>query len=200
MRLISPEGKQIGILPLEEALKTADEIGLDLVEVDPVANPPVCRIMDYGKYKYEQTIKLKEARKKQTLITFKEMKMRPKIDQHDYEIKMKHVRRFLEAGNKVKVTIMFRGREMSHVDLGERLLQKLAEDVSDLGSVESPAKLDGRNMLMILTPQVLHRRGDHLSKKEKPKNKRADMGSGEGEEKAKGSETATQEGTKEAKS
>ncbi len=175
-------------------MRAADDMGLDLVEVDPVANPPVCRIMDYGKYRYEQTIKLKEARKKQTLITFKEMKMRPKIDQHDYEVKMKHVRRFLEAGNKVKVTIMFRGREMSHVDLGERLLEKLAEDVSDLGSVESPAKLDGRNMLMILTPQVLHRRGDHQSRKEKSRAMRAKTENAKDEEKEKsGAATAQAE-------
>lgn len=140
---------------------------MDLVEVDPVADPPVCRIMDYGKYRYERTIRQKEARKKQTLITFKEMKMRPKIDPHDYEIKKKHIRRFLESGHKVKVTIMFRGREMNHTDLGERLLVKLAGEVADLGTVEMPAKLDGRNMLMVLTPMVLHRRGDNLKSRER---------------------------------
>lgn len=160
VRLISEDGRQLGIKPVEEALNYADEVGLDLVEVDPRANPPVCRVMDYGKYRYEQTIRQKEARKKQTLVTFKEMKMRPKIDQHDYDIKTRHIRRFLEAGHKVKVTVMFRGREMSHTELGEKLLAKLSEDIQDLGTVESQPKLDGRNMVMVINPIHTHRRGD----------------------------------------
>jgi translation initiation factor IF-3 len=160
VRLIGEDGKQLGIKPVEEALRYADEVGLDLVEVDPRADPPVCRVMDYGKYRYEQTIRQKEARKKQTLVTFKEMKMRPKIDHHDYDIKTKHIRRFLEAGHKVKVTVMFRGREMSHTDLGEKLLKRLAEEISDLGTVESQPKLDGRNMVMILNPVHTYRRGE----------------------------------------
>lgn len=160
VRLISGDGEQLGIKTLEEAQKVADDLGLDLVEVDPNGSPPVCRIMDYSKYRYEQAIRLKEARKKQTLVTFKEMKMRPKIDPHDYETKTKHIKRFLESGHKVKVTVMFRGREMTHTELGEKLLVRLAEDIKDLGTVESKPKLDGRNMVMVLTPAVLHRRGD----------------------------------------
>lgn len=152
VRLVGPDGKQIGIKPVEEALRIAEEMDLDLVEVAPLAEPPVCKIMDYGKYRYEQTVKMKEARKKQAVVVYKEMKMRPKIDRHDYEIKKRHIERFLKAGNKVKVTIMFRGREMTHTDLGKSLLQQLAEELAELGTVESEPKLEGRNMQMIMTP------------------------------------------------
>ncbi|MBC7254164.1 MAG: translation initiation factor IF-3 [Actinobacteria bacterium] len=152
VRVVGPDGKQIGIKPLEEALRLAEEMDLDLVEVAPLADPPVCKIMDYGKYRYEQTVKMKEARKKQAVVSFKEMKMRPKIDRHDYEIKKRHIERFLKAGHKVKVTVMFRGREMTHTEKGLELLRQLAEEVSELGSVESEPKLEGRNMQMILTP------------------------------------------------
>jgi translation initiation factor IF-3 len=152
VRVVGPDGKQIGIKPLEEALRLAEEMDLDLVEVAPLADPPVCKIMDYGKYRYEQTVKMKEARKKQAVVSFKEMKMRPKIDRHDYEIKKRHIERFLKAGHKVKVTVMFRGREMTHTEKGLELLQQLAEEVSELGSVESEPRLEGRNMQMILTP------------------------------------------------
>lgn len=152
VRLVGPDGKQIGIKPVEEALRIAEDMDLDLVEVAPLADPPVCKIMDYGKYRYEQTVKMKEARKKQAVVVYKEMKMRPKIDRHDYEIKKRHIERFLKAGNKVKVTVMFRGREMSHTDLGRSLLQQLAEELAELGTVESEPKLEGRNMQMILTP------------------------------------------------
>ncbi len=130
----------------------AQDQDLDLVEVAPQADPPVCRIMDYGKYKYEQDVKQREARKKQTNIVVKEMKMRPKIDRHDYETKKGHVIRFLRQGAKVKVTIMFRGRETARAELGERLLDQLAEDVSDIAKVDIPARLDGRNMTMVLGP------------------------------------------------
>lgn len=150
--MVGPDGKQIGIKPLEEALRLAEEMDLDLVEVAPLADPPVCKIMDYGKYRYEQTVKMKEARKKQAVVSFKEMKMRPKIDRHDYEIKRRHIERFLKAGHKVKVTVMFRGREMSHTDRGMELLRQLAEEVSELATVESEPKLEGRNMQMILAP------------------------------------------------
>ena len=136
-------------------MKLAEDMDLDLVEVAPQANPPVCKIMDYGKYRYEQTVKMKEARKKQSVVTFKEMKMRPKIDRHDYEIKKKHIERFLNAGSKVKVTIMFRGREMSHTELGKNLLEKLAEELQELGTVESMPKLEGRNMQMIVSPNMV---------------------------------------------
>lgn len=152
VRVVGPDGKQIGIMPLKEALKIAEDMDLDLVEVAPQADPPVCKVMDYGKYRYEQSIKEREARKKQTVITYKEMKMRPKIDVHDYEVKKRHIERFLKSGHKVKVTVMFRGREMSHTELGLNLLKRLAEEVSELGTVESEPKLDGRNMQMILAP------------------------------------------------
>ena len=152
VRVVDPEGKQLGIKPIEEALDLADDMDLDLVEVAPQAQPPVCKIMDYGKYRYEQTVKMKEARKKQSVVQYKEMKMRPKIDRHDYEIKRKHIIRFLESGYKVKVTIMFRGREMSHTELGRNLLDQLAEELQDLGVVESNPKLDGRNMQMVMAP------------------------------------------------
>ena len=130
----------------------AEEQDLDLVEVAPQADPPVCRIMDYGKYKYEQAVRQKEARKKQSLIVVKEMKMRPKIDRHDYETKKGHVVRFLRQGAKVKVTIMFRGREMSHQELGRKLLDRLADDLSEIARIETMPKLDGRNMTMVLSP------------------------------------------------
>ncbi len=130
----------------------AQEQDLDLVEVAPQADPPVCRIMDYGKYKYEQAVRKKEARKKQSLVVVKEMKMRPKIDTHDYETKKGHVVRFLQQGAKVKMTIMFRGRETVHPELGQRLLDRLAEEVADIAKVDTPPKLDGRNMTMVLSP------------------------------------------------
>lgn len=133
-------------------MRIARDSDLDLVEVAPQSRPPVCKIMDYSKYKYEQEIKAKEARKKQTTITVKEIKLRPKIDIHDFQTKKKHVERFLAAGDKVKVTIMFRGREMAHQELGEKLLTRLAEEVAELGVVESKPKVDGRNMVMMMSP------------------------------------------------
>lgn len=125
---------------------------LDLVEVAPQENPPVCRIMDYGKFKYERAVRQKEARKRQARIEVKEIKFRPKIDRHDYETKKGHVIRFLQAGARVKVTIMFRGREMAHTELGQRILERLTEDVKELATVDAPSKLDGRNMIMVLAP------------------------------------------------
>jgi translation initiation factor IF-3 len=135
-----------------EAMRMAQEQDLDLVEVAPMARPPVCKIMDYGKFKYEEALRAKEARKKQSLTIIKEIKLRPKIDPHDYGTKKGHVERFLKAGDKVKVTIMFRGREQSRPELGYRLLQRLADDVTDLGLVESAPKQDGRNMIMVIAP------------------------------------------------
>lgn len=152
VRLIDPEGNQLGIKPTKEALQIALDFDLDLVEIAPQANPPVCRIMDYGKFKYEQTQKAKKAKKHQSTIVLKEIKLRPKIENHDFETKKRHVRRFLEAGAKVKVTIMFRGREMTHTELGKNLLERLADEVADLGTVDSPPKLDGRNMIMMMSP------------------------------------------------
>ena len=142
----------MGIISIEDALALAAEQDLDLVEVAPQADPPVCRIMDYGKYKYEQAVRQKEARKKQSLIVVKEMKMRPKIDPHDYATKKGHVVRFLKQGAKVRVTIMFRGREAAHPELGRKLLDRLAADVADIAKIENPPKLDGRNMTMVLNP------------------------------------------------
>jgi len=152
VRLVGAKGEQIGIVSVTEALRLAQESELDLVEVAPTARPPVCKLMDYGKFKYESAVKARESRKNQTQTIVKEIKLRPKIDPHDYGTKKGHVERFLKAGDKVKVTIMFRGREQSRPELGFRLLQRLADDVSDLGFVESQAKQDGRNMIMVIGP------------------------------------------------
>nr|WP_245565109.1 translation initiation factor IF-3 [Nocardioides insulae] len=152
VRLVGPNGETVGIVPTADALRLAQEADLDLVEVAPMARPPVCKLMDYGKFKYENAQKAREARRNQTNVIIKEMKLRPKIDQHDYETKKGHVVRFLNAGDKVKITIMFRGREQHRPELGFRLLQKLAEDVQELGFVESQPKQDGRNMTMVLGP------------------------------------------------
>jgi translation initiation factor IF-3 len=152
VRLVGPNGEQVGIVRIEDALRLAVEADLDLVEVAPTARPPVCKLMDYGKFKYESDQKARESRRNQHLTVIKEQKLRPKIDPHDYETKKGHVSRFLKAGNKVKVTIMFRGREQSRPELGFRLLQRLADDVIDLGYVESSPKQDGRNMIMVLAP------------------------------------------------
>ena len=152
MRVVAEDGKQIGILETSEALALAAQQDLDLVEVAPQADPPVCRIMDYGKYKYEQAVRQRESRKKQSLVVVKEMKMRPKIDRHDYEVKKGHVVRFLRQGAKVKITIMFRGRETLRADLGQKLLEQLANDLTEIAKVEAAPKLDGRNMTMVLAP------------------------------------------------
>jgi translation initiation factor IF-3 len=155
VRLVGAKGEQIGIVSINEALRLAQEAELDLVEVAPTARPPVCKLMDYGKFKYESAVKARESRKNQTQTIVKEIKLRPKIDPHDYGTKKGHVERFLKAGDKVKVTIMFRGREQSRPELGFRLLQKLADDVTELGFVEAQPKQDGRNMIMVIGP---HRR------------------------------------------
>jgi len=151
-RLIGVDGSQLGIFDIDNAQKIADDQGLDLVEIAPDATPPVCRVMDYSKYKYEQAQKAKAARKKQSRIDIKEMKFRPKIDTGDYETKKRHVLRFLMSGAKVKVTIMFRGREMAHPDLGLNILEKLAEDLREVATIEVQPKLEGRNMFMLLAP------------------------------------------------
>jgi translation initiation factor IF-3 len=150
--LIGAGGEQLGVKPLPEALTIAREEELDLVEVAPNANPPVCRIMNYGRYKYEQEQRRKESRRKATNVVVKEMKFRPKIDEHDYVTKMKHVERFLAEGSKVKLTIMFRGREVFHPELGLRILERVADQVSDIATVESAPRQDGRNMTMVLNP------------------------------------------------
>ena len=142
----------MGIVPLERALQLANDVDLDLVEVAPHARPPVCKLMDYGKFKYESALKAREARRHQQQTVIKEMKLRPKIDTHDYETKKGHVERFLRAGDKVRVTIMFRGREQSRPELGYRLLKRLSDEVAELGFVESAPRQDGRNMVMMLAP------------------------------------------------
>ncbi|MGN6781850.1 MAG: translation initiation factor IF-3 [Marmoricola sp.] len=152
VRLVGPNGETVGIVPTEQALKLAQEADLDLVEIAPQGRPPVAKLMDYGKFKYENAQKAREARRNQTNVIIKEMKLRPKIDAHDYATKKGHVVRFLKAGDKVKITIMFRGREQHRPELGFRLLHRLAEDVQDLGFVESAPKQDGRNMIMVLGP------------------------------------------------
>jgi translation initiation factor IF-3 len=149
---VDADGTQVGVVPLAQALRRARELDLDLVEVAPQAEPPVCRIMDWGKAKYEQEQKQKEARKRQSQISVKEIKMRPKISDNDYRTKSGHVRRFLNDGAKVRASIMFRGREMSHTELGLRLLDRLAEDMSELATIEASPKVDGRNMVMVLAP------------------------------------------------
>jgi translation initiation factor IF-3 len=152
VRLVGPNGEQVGIVSVNDALRLAQEADLDLVEVAPTARPPVAKLMDYGKFKYESALKARESRKNQAQTVIKEIKLRPKIDPHDYGTKKGHVERFLKAGDKVKVTIMFRGREQSRPELGFRLLQRLAGDVEELGFVESQPKQDGRNMIMVIGP------------------------------------------------
>ncbi|MFD0773875.1 translation initiation factor IF-3 [Streptomonospora algeriensis] len=183
VRLVGPNGEQVGIVPVQDALRLAEEAQLDLVEVAPTARPPVAKLMDYGKYKYESAVKARESRRNQSNTIIKEIKLRPKIDPHDYETKKGHVERFLKGGDKVKVTIMFRGREQSRPELGRRLLGRLAEDVSDLGAVESQPKQDGRNMVMVLGPhkrrsenKAESRSGGGKSRREQPKQEQAGQG------------------------
>ena len=153
MRVINPDGVQLGIMSPQEALQTAMSLGLDLVEVAPESKPPVCRIMDYGKYRYEQSKKAREAKKKQTVIELKEIKLRPKTEEHDLQFKVRNTERFLKEGNKAKITMMFRGREMIRMDRGKELLDRFVELLKDVALVEQPAKIEGRNMSMILAPK-----------------------------------------------
>jgi translation initiation factor IF-3 len=152
VRVIDPEGKQLGILPIYEAIRTAASMELDLVEVSPKSEPPVCRIMDYGKFKYQQRKKDQEAKKKQSVIHLKEVKMRPKTEEHDYQFKLRHIERFLKEGNKIKVTMMFRGREMAHTDIGKARLNRIMEEIKEWGKVEQEPKFEGRNCVMVLAP------------------------------------------------
>lgn len=152
--MTSASGEQLGIVTLRDAMRLAGEQQLDLVEVAPMAKPPVCRIMDFGRYRYEQQKRDKEARKKQKVVTVKEVKLRPNIEDHDFDVKFKNALRFLEDGDKVKVTIMFRGRELSHPELGREILQKMAAQLKDLVNVEREPKLEGKNMIMILAPKA----------------------------------------------
>jgi translation initiation factor IF-3 len=152
IRVIDVEGEQVGIIPVEQALAMAEEQGLDLVEVAPLARPPVCRIMDYGKFKYEEQRKAREARKKQQHVQLKEVKMRPGIEDHDFDFKTRHARRFLEEGNKVKLTMMFRGRQMAHPEIGRQVLNKVSELLADIAKVEAGPMMEARAMTMVLTP------------------------------------------------
>ncbi len=151
--MVDSDGNQMGIMPARDALRIAEERQLDLVEIAPQAKPPVCRIMDFGKYKYEQSKKEKEARKKQKIVELKEIKMRPNIEDHDFYVKAKNAARFLKEGDKVKASITFRGREIVHPQLGRQLLVRLAEDLKDIGNVERQPKLEGKNMIMIISPK-----------------------------------------------
>ncbi|MBI4974528.1 MAG: translation initiation factor IF-3 [Candidatus Omnitrophica bacterium] len=150
IRVVGENGEQLGVLPTQEALKRAEEAGLDLVEVAPTAAPPVCRIMDYSKYKYEQEKKEKEAHKKQKVIHLKEVRFGPKIGEHDYQFKLRNLEEFLKRGDKVKVTMMFRGREMAHIDLGRKVLDRLSSDISAIGEIEESPKLEGRFLNMVI--------------------------------------------------
>jgi translation initiation factor IF-3 len=152
VRVIDPEGKQLGILPIFEALRVAAGYELDLVEVSPKSEPPVCRIMDYGKFKYQQQKKAHDAKKKQAVVHIKEVKMRPKTEEHDFQFKLRHIERFLQEGNKIKVTVVFRGRELAHPDLGRNMVNRIVEGIKEIGKVEQEAKFEGRNFVMILTP------------------------------------------------
>lgn len=152
VRVIDPEGKQMGILPLVEAVRAAANFDLDLVEVSPKSEPPVCRIMDYGKFRYQQSKKAHEAKKKQAVVHIKEVKMRPKTEEHDFQFKLRHIERFLKEGNKTKVTVVFRGREMAHPDLGRNMLTRVTEGAKEWGRVEQTPKMEGRNFTMILAP------------------------------------------------
>ena len=153
MRCIDPDGEQLGVLDTFDAIRKAEDFGLDLVEVQPNADPPVCKILDYGKFKYEAQKRANEARKKQKIIEVKEIKLRPNIDEHDYQVKMRNVQKFLNAGDKVKVTLRFRGREMAHQELGANVLTRVREETDEFAKVEAMPKMDGRQMIMVLAPK-----------------------------------------------
>jgi len=152
VRCIGPEGEQLGILTIEQALRMAQENGMDLVEVSPLAKPPVCKIMDYGKFKYTEKRKQSEAKKKQVVVQLKEVKLRPRTEEHDYNVKIKKIREFLEEANKARVTVMFRGREITHRELGTKVLERVIADLKDTAVIESAARMEGRQMFMILAP------------------------------------------------
>lgn len=152
VRVIGDDGEQLGILQRNEAMNIAREAGLDLVEVAPNSEPPVCRIMDYGRYRYEEQKKKQEAKKRQVIVQIKEIKLRPKTDEHDYQTKVTHIRRFIEGGDRCKVTIFFRGREIVHKDRGQTMLDRVIEDTKDIAKVESEARSEGRTLFMMLTP------------------------------------------------
>ena len=189
--MIGPEGEQLGVLQLEAALAKAAEFGLDLVEVSPMAKPPVCKIMDYGKHKYQEKKRANEAKKKQTVVKLKEIKFRPKTEEHDYSFKVRQVREFLMEGNKARITVMFRGREITHREIGQNILRRVETDLKDISVVEQTARLEGRFLFMIMTanPRVLQaikQREQAMEAKaaaaEKPEHK-SDKGDAKGETK-----------------
>ncbi len=151
--MIDENGQQVGIMPLAEALRLAENRNMDLVEVSPTARPPVCRIMDYGRYKYEQAKKAQEARKKQTTVHVKEIKMRPKTDEHDFDFKLRNVKRFLEEGSKAKITVVFRGRELAHPEFGRRMLDRVTAELKDLATIEQMPRMEGKTLSMIVAPK-----------------------------------------------
>ena len=153
VRCIAPDGEQLGVMKTEDAIAAADSHGLDLVEVSPNADPPVCKILDYGKFKFEAQKKRNEAKKKQKVIEVKEIKLRPNIDEHDYQVKMRSVQKFLDEGDKVKVTLRFRGREMAHQELGVNVLNRVREDTDEVAKIEAFPKLEGRQMIMVIAPK-----------------------------------------------
>ncbi|HSN93302.1 MAG TPA: translation initiation factor IF-3 [Anaeromyxobacteraceae bacterium] len=152
VRVIGPSGEQLGVLPIDQALARAQEEGMDLVEVSPLAKPPVCKIMDYGKFKYLEKKKQSEAKKKQVVVQLKEVKFRPRTEEHDYEVKLKKIREFLGEANKARVTVMFRGRELSHRELGHKVLQRIIDDMKEMAVIEAAPRMEGRQMFMILAP------------------------------------------------
>ena len=169
--MIGPDGSQLGIKALPDALSLARELDLDLVEVAPLATPPVCRIMDYGKFRYEESQRQREARKKTAHVTVKEVKFRPKIGKGDFDTKVRHVQEFLEDGHKVKVTLQFRGREMAHPELGSKILDGVIEQIGDLGKVETQARLEGRNMTLVLVPEKKVKKTSPNNSSSKPSNR-----------------------------
>jgi translation initiation factor IF-3 len=168
VRAVGPDGEQLGILPIDQALARAQELGMDLVEVSPMAKPPVCKIMDYGKFKYTEKKKQNEAKKKQVVVQLKEVKLRPRTEEHDYNVKIGKIREFLHEANKARVTVMFRGREITHRELGQRILQRVIEDVKEVAVIESAPRMEGRQMFMILAPnpKMLQRQRDQAKAKE----------------------------------
>lgn len=174
VRVIDPDGNQLGILPTEEALRRAEDMGLDLVEVQPNARPPVCKIMDYGKFKYQQKRKASEAKKNQHLVEVKEVKFRPKTDKHDFDVKVNRLRRFIGEGNKSKVTIMFRGREIVHPEIGQDILRRVADAIADIAMVEQQPRMEGRQMFMVVAPQkgAAQKKRVEAGREERPEERR----------------------------
>jgi translation initiation factor IF-3 len=167
VRVVGPDGDQLGVLPIDQALARAQELGMDLVEISPMAKPPVCKIMDYGRFKYTEKKKQNEAKKKQVVVQLKEVKFRPRTEEHDYDVKVKKIREFLEEANKARVTVMFRGREITHRELGQKVLQRIIEDVKEVAVIESAPRMEGRQMFMILSPnpKMLQRQRDQAKAK-----------------------------------